>query len=264
MSQLSTLIEALKQALKGKGITYRQIGEALDLSEASIKRMFAEEALTLKRLETICQMADMGIADLIRLSSEHQQAITRCTLQQERELAADPRLLLLLYLLLNEWTYDAILEHYTLAPAETTALLLQLERLKLIQLHPKNRVKLLVSRALEWQADGPVRRFFLQHIRAEFLNSNFSGHGEELKFLSAMLTPESKALLSRKLEQLVADFDAMVKMEAKLPLHLRSGCSLMLAFRPWQFSIFEGYRRHPEQPIAKNPSGNLFAGLMRD
>ena len=54
MSQTRPLIDTLKQELRKQRITYKQVSEALGLSETSVKRLFSEEAFSIKRLEKVC------------------------------------------------------------------------------------------------------------------------------------------------------------------------------------------------------------------
>jgi DNA-binding Xre family transcriptional regulator len=53
-------VDTLKQELRKQRITYRRVSEALELSETSVKRLFSEEAFSLKRLEKICEPAVSG------------------------------------------------------------------------------------------------------------------------------------------------------------------------------------------------------------
>ena len=57
MSQAAVIVVALKQILKEARVTYRDIAKALDMSEASIKRMFASHQFSLQRLDRICELA---------------------------------------------------------------------------------------------------------------------------------------------------------------------------------------------------------------
>ncbi|QKQ27496.1 hypothetical protein [Candidatus Reidiella endopervernicosa] len=43
MSQTNALLATLKRALRMRGITYRQLAETLEMSEASIKRLFSKK-----------------------------------------------------------------------------------------------------------------------------------------------------------------------------------------------------------------------------
>jgi AraC-like DNA-binding protein len=47
MSQSSQLIDALKLELRRQRITYKQVAQTLELSEASVKRLFAGRFFTL-------------------------------------------------------------------------------------------------------------------------------------------------------------------------------------------------------------------------
>src|SRR5581483_8489450 len=49
MEQRAALVDALKRALKARGITYAQVAEVMELSEPSVKRMFASGQFTLER-----------------------------------------------------------------------------------------------------------------------------------------------------------------------------------------------------------------------
>ena len=53
MSQTDQILTALKKCLRAKGLTYRDVAAALELSEASVKRLFSEQSFSLKRLEEI-------------------------------------------------------------------------------------------------------------------------------------------------------------------------------------------------------------------
>ena len=47
MAQAGPLIETLKRELKAQGKTYVDVANVLDLSEASVKRLFADKNFTL-------------------------------------------------------------------------------------------------------------------------------------------------------------------------------------------------------------------------
>ncbi len=49
MSQSAALVATLKQALRAQGKTYVDVAEALDLSVASVKRLFAQNSFSLER-----------------------------------------------------------------------------------------------------------------------------------------------------------------------------------------------------------------------
>ena len=90
MAQTAAIVSALKNALKEQGITYQQVAEALDLSEASVKRLFSERQFSLQRLDQICSLLGLEISDLVRRLDQAQR-IDALTTEQEQELVGDDR-----------------------------------------------------------------------------------------------------------------------------------------------------------------------------
>ena len=67
--QTAELLKTLKKCLKAKGLNYRDVADALSLSEASIKRLFSDQSFSVSRLEEVCRFLDMTIYDLARMTS---------------------------------------------------------------------------------------------------------------------------------------------------------------------------------------------------
>jgi DNA-binding Xre family transcriptional regulator len=86
MSQTRPLIDTLKQELRKRRINYRQVADALELSETSVKRLFSDEAFSLKRLEKVCELLSLDISDLVHLMEKNIELTTQLSLQQEQEL----------------------------------------------------------------------------------------------------------------------------------------------------------------------------------
>ena len=141
MPQSTNLIDTLKQTLKAHGITYKDIAQTLELSEASIKNMFMNCNISLKRLDAICQMMGMGFTDLVRMMDENQERISHLTLEQEEELIADQKLLLVAVCIRSRLSFEEIIETYEISKPECIRYLARLDKLKLIELLPKSRNK---------------------------------------------------------------------------------------------------------------------------
>jgi len=88
------LVETLKRVLKGQGITYAQVAERLRLSEASVKRMFSRRDFTLQRLEDVCRIAGLDFGELAREAAGDSARITQLSVEQEREIVSDPKMLM--------------------------------------------------------------------------------------------------------------------------------------------------------------------------
>lgn len=243
LPQTALLIGALKRALKARGVTYAQVAQALDLSEASVKRLFSEESFSLQRLEAVCDLAGLSLTELARMVEDSSGEVRQLTAEQEQVLVDEPKLFLVFYLLLNEYTLADIVADYRIDELEGVRLLARLDRMRLIELQPGNRVRLLTSRFLSWRDDGPIRRFFDEQVREEFFESGFDQPGETLKFLSGLLSRASLRLMERKLALLAQEFNELSRLDASLPLDERYGCSIMLAQRLWKFSLFSRLAR---------------------
>jgi len=243
MSQTRPLIDTLKQELRKQRITYRHVAEALGLSETSVKRLFAEESFSVKRLEKVCELLQLGIIDLVHLMEKNIELTTELTLEQEQELVADPRLLLVALLLLNRLRFADIIATYEISETEGIRLLARLDRMKLIELQPGNRVKLMVSNNFAWIPSGPIQRFFETQVQREFLDSSFNRPGESRIFTSGLISRSANAELIRKMQQLAREMTEMTREAEHLPVEERFGTSLMMAIRPWEIEVFREMRR---------------------
>jgi DNA-binding Xre family transcriptional regulator len=244
VSESARIIDVLKRTLKTRGLTYRDVAGKVNLSEASIKRVFAEETFTLQRLEKICTAIGMTVGELVRMASETHDANSQyLTLEQEQFLAANQALLACFYLLLNGRPSSEIQTRLNLTERELRSLYVKLDDARLAELQPGLKARLRVGPVVNWRSDGPVRRIYERQVKAEFLQSDFQGDGESLGFHSAELSEASASLLSRKLEQLGHEFADFAKLDRDLPVRKKRSVALLLAFRPWVFSMFDGLQK---------------------
>jgi transcriptional regulator with XRE-family HTH domain len=245
MAQVSLLVTALKRHLKAQGITYAALSKQLGLSESSVKRQFARQSFSLRRMEQILNLLGLEIEDLVGLMNERREFLTELTPEQEDALLADPKLLLTMYLLLNGWTLPQITSTFAIDDSEAERLLIRLHRARIIELLPFNRVKLLTARNFTWRKNGPVQRFFVREVQREFLDSSFAGAGEHLRFVAGLLSRASLAQLQQSIDRLAREFDELARRDAALPPAERASCSAVFALRPWEFSMFTARRRKP-------------------
>ena len=245
MSQVAALLTTLKQALRAKGITYREVAVALGLSENSVKRLFAEKSFSISRLESVCELVDLELSDLMQKMIEGRERISMLSEDQEREIVGNTKLLLVVICIFNYWRFEQILAEYKFAETELIQLLAKLDRLHIIDLLPFNRFKLVVDKNFTWRPNGPIQNFFQQHAQPEFLNAKFQNRDEALIFINGELSENSRIALLRQLKKLTQEFNRLHEEDAVLPLSQRHGSSLMLALRPWDFSVFRALRREP-------------------
>lgn len=244
MSESAQIIAVLKRSLKARGTTYRDLAKAVGLSEASIKRIFAEETFSLARLEQICAALGLSIAEVARMAAQQTSlGGQQLTLEQEQVLASDWHLLACFHLLLNGHQPVDIARELDLPERELRRLLVKLDATKLIELQPKLRARLRTPNVIAWRNDGPVRRLYEQQIKTEFLQAAFTGRHELINFVSAELSEASAKILTRKAELLARDFAELATLDAGLLAKEKHSMGLLLAMRPWVFSMFDGVRK---------------------
>lgn len=240
MDQTQDLLDALKRCLRARGISYRAVGQALSLSEASVKRLFSEGSFSVRRLEAVCRLLDMSLFDLARLTRMRSASEQRqLTLEQERALADDPGLLQCFYLLLNGWSAARIEREHALDEPRLVKLLATLDRLGLIELLPGNRVRLRTARNIDWRAGGPVRALYEQRLRRLFLSGEADAAGQAFHFASGELSQASMRIMERRIERLVREFEDLVELDMTMPAEARENTGLMVAFRPWRLRLMD-------------------------
>jgi DNA-binding Xre family transcriptional regulator len=243
MSQTTQLLNTLKKCLKAKGLTYRQLGQAMNLSEASIKRLFSEQTFSLKRLEEICDILDLNIYDLAKISADAETGPNILTGHQEVVLSDNPKLLVFFYLLLNGRSPESIITDYEVCEDESLKFLLELDKLKLIELHPENKVRLLTQKNITWRKGGPIRAKYERLIKEEFLNAPYDQAEERLRFETGKLSDGSQSVMLKKIDRLFKEYIELTEIDKALPLEKSNNTGLMLAFRPWIFSMLDEYKK---------------------
>jgi transcriptional regulator with XRE-family HTH domain len=243
MTQAAALIEALKRTLKARKMTYGQVAKGLRMSEASVKRMFSRTHFTLERLDRICELASTTLSELAREVDSVASHVAQLSPDQEKEIVRDRKLFLVAVCVLNQLTFEQIVDTYNLSKTECIQLMLKLERIKFLELLPNNQVKLLVARTFTWRPDGPIHQFFRSRAQNEYFRSRFDGPDEILLLINGMLSRASAQALLARLKRLANEFSEMHNDDALLPVGERRPASLILAIRPWELDEFHALRR---------------------
>lgn len=240
MQETLALVDTLKRILRSKGITYQQLAEQLDLSEASVKRVFSDGSFSLARFEKICQIAEVTMAEVNELSQAGRKPTSHTyTLQQEKYFAENPKYLAFFDLLIRFGTLKKVREYKpNLTDARVSKYLKQLESMGLIERHPNDRVSFPVSRSVNWQKNGPLGRKLRNMAKADFIDGKFSGDLCTWDLMGIELTEKSAAQVAERLQELADDIRRIGEMEQKLKANTQL-IGVMLAQRPWQFSLLE-------------------------
>jgi transcriptional regulator with XRE-family HTH domain len=244
MARTAALVENLKRELRARNITYATVAKRLDMSEASVKRMFSQKEFTLSRIDAICEVAGIEFSDVARSLGAPDAVISQLSYEQEKEFVDNQKLMLVALLSLNHYSFEEMVALFELDAAECTRLLARLDRLKFIELMPNNRIRLVVSRAFAWIPDGPIQRLFKEQFQLDFFRSRFDKDGELLLLANGAVSKASVGALLARLRKTAAEFSAMRSDDAGIPAAQRQPITLLLAARPaWSPELLRKYRR---------------------
>lgn len=244
MASKNSIISSLKALLRSHGITYKQLGHHLDMSEAGVKRAFANGTFTIKRLEDISRIIGLTFSDIVRHSFQKNDVERRrLTIEQEDALASDQALFSVFYLVTCGLEPAFILKNYSFGVNELNAYLRELDRLRLIDLHLGMSVKPLKDQDLEWNSKGPLKTRYSSQLRHEFIESEFEKPDEFLVFTSGKLTSASFEVLQKKSEQLIRDFRALAEIDTLSRKEEAKPVWVLTACRPWLFSVVSNFKR---------------------
>jgi transcriptional regulator with XRE-family HTH domain len=241
MAAQSIIVAELKRSLKEKNLTYAAVAGKLGLSVASIKRLFSGGDLSLRRVDQICELLESNLSDVLERARER-PATDQLTLSQEQEIVADPALFLMAWLVINRASFSEIARSYKFSEREVLRYFIKLDQMKVIELQPGNRVRLLVSRHFSWRPGGPVQRYIHQKLLREFTDSHFIGPQEEFFFHGGEVSEEGIAELKQALRNTARQCAEILDRE-RAPRDVRRGAAFVLALRPWKYSGFRRFER---------------------
>jgi hypothetical protein len=242
MAERSLIVAELKRALRESGHTYADVARKLELSVASVKRLFSTEDLSLQRVDEICELIGLGLREILDRAGDRAAPTDQLTLAQETELVSDPKLLFMTWLVLIRTPFEDVLQGYKFTEREALQYLIRLDRLKVIELQPGNRVRLLVSRHFSWRPGGPVQKYIHYKMLREFLSSAFAGPQDEFFFHGGRVSDEAMAQLKRALRAASRECAEIIEGD-RSTTQQRNGTAFVLALRPWNYTGFAQFER---------------------
>jgi DNA-binding Xre family transcriptional regulator len=246
MSTTQALIDRIKSELKSAGLTYAMLARELGMAESSIKRMFARGEMPLSRVDEICRVLKIDFSELARQVADVSPQRRELTLEQEKAVVADRKLLLMAICCLSQWTFEQIVATYTFTQAECVKYLVQLDRLGVIELRPLNRYRLHVAKTFRWRADGPVMRYFRKEVLSDYYSGDFDDEGELLMLVHGQIGRSLAALFNERLQRVAQDFAQQHLADQRLPADQKRSYTVLIGMRSWLFAAFRDLKREPD------------------
>lgn len=243
MAERMLIVAELKRALRERRLTYLDVAQRLEVSLPTVKRLFSTGDFSLERVDRICQLLGLGLTEILERARAHAVPVNQLSVAQEQEIVADPKLLFVTWLVVvNSATLEEIVRDYRFTEREVLGCLIRLDRLKVIELQPHNRARPLVSRRFTWRPGGPVQRYIHEKLLREFFASRFTDSQDEFVFHGSPVSPETRTLLKRALQNAARECLDLIEAD-RSPPSARSGTAFVLALRPWVYSGFTQFHR---------------------
>ncbi|MFK7996095.1 MAG: helix-turn-helix domain-containing protein [Granulosicoccus sp.] len=243
MSQSNRLVDVIKRELKSRQISYRELANRLELSESAVKQMFSAGNFSLKRLDALCGILGLEFVELAKLASNAPAGLQGLSMEEEERLVGDPLLLLVAYCVVNAWTFEDITQRYQISETECITKLAQLDRMRIAELLPGNRIRALIGINFQWQPNGPIEQFFRNEVQSQFFDTTFDGRDAVRLVKSGDITETTFTQLVNRLESVGQLFDDLAREDHAFATDHRRGTSMILAIRHWEFGAFKSYER---------------------
>ncbi|HEV2700748.1 MAG TPA: hypothetical protein VGV09_03895, partial [Steroidobacteraceae bacterium] len=197
---------------------------------------------SLQRVDAICELIGLGLVEILEQARERMAPSNQLTHAQESEIVADLRLLFMTWLVLIRTPVEEIVKVYRFNEREVLKYLIRLDRLKVIELQPGNRVRLLVSRHFFWRPGGPVQKYIDQKLLREFFASHFTEPTDEFFFHGGRVSAQALGQIKRALQGAARECAEIIERD-RSGTKERFGAAYVLALRPWNYSGFRQFDR---------------------
>lgn len=244
------MFKILQDALRARGMTYADLGAAMDLSEPTIKRIFATRDVKLSRLIQICDVLCVPLADVTEAAGRERPTASRLPAATEAGLARDPMLFYFYILLRDLRAQDYIARIFGLTDDQVFRIGMALERLGLAQVESGGRIQLLSHAPVQFRHDGPLMPL-LKQVNLRFIAHTISAPPDETNLfftVSRRMRPETAKLIRKDIEELtrkiaeLARQDQLMTPEEDLQTYKVSGTWAAVDFA----ALFP--RPEPEKP----------------
>lgn len=217
-SEIPKLLVLLKQQFRLQGIRYAEVAERLGISEATAKRYMAGKGLSVSWLERLCQVAGLQLSDLTELLlRDGESRPRRLSIEQELKLSTDLQAAFVFYLLRSGWTAQEVAVEFGLDEIRLFSILRSLEKVKLINVMPKNKARVLTARHPDWLPSGPVRRAIDRSMIHVFQAINQDREGTFHDFDTVKLTDRGLRRVQQALDHLAREVRAIAASERAEP-----------------------------------------------
>lgn len=249
--------KVLKQQIRIRGFRYQDIANDLGVSVMTVKRHLNSDRVPIECLEEIATCIGLSLIEIAELAkAECRDSFVDLEAQQEEALAKDHALAAVRTMLYAGMSVPEIMTRFDLDEAELNGILARLDRLKLIELYPSNRVRIHGARVIEWRAGGPMRREIDNDIRSNFMRMDFTNTEHFFGYETACLSPTSICQIEDQMRQIVRSLRMLHQIDSTKSTDQKEWITLLVAKQPneWFFSTTKEALQARKQAKVSNRS----------
>lgn len=237
--ELLKIQKTLRVLMKKNKATYESIGRVLKVSPATIKRRLNGSDISLMQLKELAGALSLSFYELIELSQENRREPYLFSEAQESLLTSDLRLMKLFRLVLAGQNFSKIMTRLELTERELRKAVRDLEKERLVQHLPGDRVIPIVHFPFRWQPNGNLERAYNDLILVNLTQriSNDRGKARLNKQFEFALSPEAYQSFSEEIENIYSKYRNLseIHLSSQINLdHVVSGVLFLDQFSFWE------------------------------
>lgn len=141
--EFKILIKSLKDLLRERGISYRELAEKMQMSESGVKKIFAGDDCSFLKLVEITKILGITLSDLFHEIEREEMKPVSFTHEEQALLLKNKDLFhFFVKLVIERMTVNEIQKESKLTDAQTFKYLSALDKVKLITLLPENKIQI--------------------------------------------------------------------------------------------------------------------------
>ncbi|MEM9191574.1 MAG: helix-turn-helix transcriptional regulator [Myxococcota bacterium] len=199
----------LKRAARNRGVTYRELGAALGLSESAMKKVLNAADCSMNRLATLCDLLGLDLTQVIEVAKKQPIEETELTPRQQTFLLQNPLALRVFWKVFAEGaSAPKASRELGISRRQLHAVLRQLDARGLLRYEGRGRVDVGRPEHQIWAGDGPLMRVVREEwteavLRRAYAHPNGDGYRTSIRYVP--LTAASMARFDASITALLDD-----------------------------------------------------------
>lgn len=223
----------LKNKAKSKGISQAQLAKKIEVSLPTIKRWFGGGTITIEVLQKLASEIGVSLTEVFSSIEESSTQSFHYTDEQEHFFSNNIEYLAFFDNLLRGYSPTHIQRKFKISENKIVSYLSKLDKLKLIQWLPKNKIKLMVSGEPIWKKDGLLSKKLRKDIFNAFIEIEEKSKSH---FFLHDYSEEDRLELERKIGE-VLDFAKRANGRAKSKVDVTKSAGLYISLQNFRWSL---------------------------